>query len=398
MASQLSICLAFFISLLLAVVAFGQQESNALCQYPSARVLDGCPRNTVLVGQNSTSTIFRTIQNAILSLPNDNTSQTILVLPGNYTEQLNVTRKGPITLLGVTRNPRDQAANMVMVNWNSANGAGSGFNDNAYTSVLTVAPNLNASLTGSGNTGFPVPADTPFGNTDFRAYNIDFRNNFAPRAAGPSLAVSISRANAGFYYCGIYSFQDTVYIGKLGNAFFYGAEIAGQTDFLYGFGTAWIEHSNLTLRGCGGGVIAWKGTNTTSFANKYGCYISNSFLNAANASIAPSMKGKCSLGRPWNAQHRSVYMNTWMDASILPAGYTKWTNNPATNNYNNYTIMAEYGSSGPGFNLTARLAGNVSKELNATTVRPYDSPRDVFMTPNGQQPDVAWIDESMMKC
>lgn len=207
MASQLSICLAFFISLLLAVVAFGQQESNALCQYPSARVLDGCPRNTVLVGQNSTSTIFRTIQNAILSLPNDNTSQTILVLPGNYTEQLNVTRKGPITLLGVTRNPRDQAANMVMVNWNSANGAGSGFNDNAYTSVLTVAPNLNASLTGSGNTGFPVPADTPFGNTDFRAYNIDFRNNFAPRAAGPSLAVSISRANAGFYYCGIYSFQ-----------------------------------------------------------------------------------------------------------------------------------------------------------------------------------------------
>jgi hypothetical protein len=133
--------------------------------------------------------------------------QTILILPGNYTEQLNITRKGPIRLLGQTRNPRDQAANLVTVNWNSANFAGSGFNDNAYTSVLTVAPNLNASLTGSGNTGFPVPADTPFGNTDFRAYNIDFRNNFAPRAAGPSLAVSISRANAGFYYCGIYSFQ-----------------------------------------------------------------------------------------------------------------------------------------------------------------------------------------------
>ena len=48
--------------------------------------------------------------------------------------------------------------------------------DNAATQVLTVSPNLNATLTGSGPTGFAVPANTPFGCTDFRAYNIDFRN------------------------------------------------------------------------------------------------------------------------------------------------------------------------------------------------------------------------------
>jgi pectinesterase len=73
-----------------------------------------------------------------------------------------------------------------------------------------VAPNLNASLTGSGNTGFPVPPDTPFGNIDFRVYNIDFRNVYAELGVGPSLAVSVSRANAGFYFSGFYSYQDTV--------------------------------------------------------------------------------------------------------------------------------------------------------------------------------------------
>lgn len=52
--------------------------------------------------------------------------------------------------------------------------------DNAFTSTLTIAPTLNASLTGAGPTGFDVPADTPFGCTDFRTYNLDLINDFAP--------------------------------------------------------------------------------------------------------------------------------------------------------------------------------------------------------------------------
>jgi hypothetical protein len=60
------------------------------------------------------------------------------------------------------------------------------------------------------HSGDPVPADTPFGNTDFRAYNIDFINDFKNYASGPALAVSVSYANTGFYYCGFYSYQDTV--------------------------------------------------------------------------------------------------------------------------------------------------------------------------------------------
>jgi len=181
-----------------------------LCQAPTTNTLDGCPSNTILVSQTNYSNIsFTTIQSAIESLPEDSSFWTILVEPGNYTEQLNITRVGPLTILGQTRNPSEQGKNLVTVYWAAAN-VNVSYPDNAYTSVLTVAPTLEASLTGSGPTGYPVPAGTPFGNIDFRAYNIDFRNVFSEASVGPSLAVSVSRANAGFYRCGFYSYQDTV--------------------------------------------------------------------------------------------------------------------------------------------------------------------------------------------
>lgn len=178
------------------------------CQLPTRNPLDGCPKNTLLVGPGQK---FATVQSAVLSLPNNTVASHILILPGNYTEQVNVTRAGPVYLFGQTLHPNDQSKNTVNIIWRNATGSGITPNiDNAYTSTLTVAPTFNSSTTGSGPTGNPVPADTPFGNTDFRAYNLNFVNDYRPYAAGPALAVSVSYANTGFYFCGFYSYQDTV--------------------------------------------------------------------------------------------------------------------------------------------------------------------------------------------
>jgi hypothetical protein len=315
--------------------------------------------------------------------------------------------------------------------WASANTDNTGkTTDNAVTTVLTVAPTWNASLTGSGPTGFAVPADTPFGSSDFRAYNIDFRNVYSQYSAGPALAVGVSYANAGFYGCGFYSYQDTVYVGKLGNAYFYDNVIAGQTDFLYGFGTAWIEQSTLALRSCGGGITAWKGEwllsgcppgqplrwsgdgkwgnllwnleltceligSNTTFTNKYGVYISSSNVVAANSTVASSIEGKCALGRPWNNLHRSIFAETRLDASILPAGYIIWS--ATDTRFANTTLEAVYDNSGPGNNVTAQLASNVTVVLDAGGYEPYSSPAKVFITPEGDPDNTAWIDRSVYK-
>ncbi|OAK94171.1 pectin methylesterase [Phaeosphaeriaceae sp. SRC1lsM3a] len=377
--------LAVAATFLTACVAISSIDRRT-CQFPSQNPLEGCPKDTILVGPNEK---YNTVQSAVLSLPNDTSSRYILISPGNYTEQVNVTRPGPVYLFGQTKYPNEQNKNTVSIIWRNATGAEANSTlDNAYTSTLTVAPTFNSSKTGSGPTGDPVPAGTPFGNVDFRAYNIDFANDFRPYSSGPALAVSVSYANTGFYHCGFYSYQDTVYIGKLGNAYFYKNEIAGQTDFFYGFGTAWIQSSLVTLRNCGGGITAWKGTNTT-FENKYGVYIHDSNVKRANTSL--EITGKCPLGRPWNALHRSIFANCDLDDSIKPSGYIAWGTTDPRLGAN--TTMAEYKDYGPGWNATGRAVGNITIVMNDKQYEPYSTPHKVFQYPsNGTFGNTRWID------
>ncbi|KAJ2896465.1 hypothetical protein MKZ38_005553 [Zalerion maritima] len=367
--------------------------SQSLCQLQtSPHPLLGCPKGTILVSPSGSGD-FTSIQSAIASLPNDTSSHTILVQPANYSEQLNVTRPGPLTILGgTTFKSLLSGENLVKVHHSAANHDSSGkIQDNYFTSVLAVAPNMNASLTGNGPTGFDVPNDTPWGSSDFRAYDMDFvnGNEGAEWSNGPALAVNVARANGGFYGCGFYSWQDTVFIGKLGNAYFYDCKVAGQTDFLYGFGTLYIEKSELLLRSCGGGIAAWKGANT-SFENGYGVYISDSSVVAANKSIASEIYHSCPLGRPWNALHRSVFMNSYFDASILPAGYVIWSESDARSGEN--TTMAVYKDYGPGWNVTAlEESSKVTTVLTKEEAKEYRQPQDVFMDENGE-PNWGWID------
>ncbi|KAJ3123414.1 hypothetical protein HK100_011609 [Physocladia obscura] len=331
------------------------------------------------------STAFKSVQSAVESLPNNTVAYQILILSGTYVEQVNVSRAGPIYLLGQTTTPSNRTFNTVKISWAAWAGTG----DDAYTATLTVAPNLDAALTGSGPTGFAVPSNTAFGNTDFRAYNIDFINDYKPYSGSPSLALSVGYSNTGFYRSRFYSYQDTVYVGKLGNAYFYDNEIAGETDFFYGFGTAWVNSSLITLRSCGGGITAWKGTNTT-FVNSYGVYIHDSVIQKANSSL--SIKGKCALGRPWNAEHRSIFANTSFDNSILPGGYIEWSSSDPRLGVN--TTMAVYADYGAGYNTTALAANSkITKIFTAAQYVPYSTTALVFQAPfTGVYGNNLWIE------
>jgi hypothetical protein len=124
-------------------------QTYAECQRITKEPLEGCPEGTIYVSQNDTSAGFQSIQAAILSIPNNTDAYTILIAPGIYTEQLNVTRQGPLVLLGQSDSPlngesysdvsgyntTDQArANDVQIYWNAAN-YNSTFTDNVFTGV-----------------------------------------------------------------------------------------------------------------------------------------------------------------------------------------------------------------------------------------------------------------------
>lgn len=99
-----------------------------------------------------------------------------------------------------------------------------------------------------------------------------------------------------------------------------------------------MTNSHILLRSCGGGITAWKGTNTT-FPNKYGVYIVDSNVSRANNTLIDIVH-TCPLGRPWNAQHRSVFAHTFLDDSILPAGYVAWSVTEPRVNYSEWFLAA----------------------------------------------------------
>src|SRR5262249_12836083 len=57
------------------------------------------------------------------------------------------------------------------------------------------------------------------------------------------------------------------------------------------------------------------------------------------------------VGRPWRPYAASVFLNTEMSANVRPAGWNNW-NDPAKEKTARY---AEFGSSGPGAGISARV-------------------------------------------
>ena len=121
-----------------------------------------------------------------------------------------------------------------------------------------------------------------------------------------------------------------------------------------------------------------------------GVYIHDSKVQKANSSLA--ITGKCALGRPWNALHRSIFANTYLDDSIEPNGYVEWSASEPRVNSN--TTMAEFKTHGPGFNATGRAESKVSIVMDKRQYEPYSTVDKVFQFPfTGKGGNTKWIDK-----
>ncbi|KAG1822654.1 carbohydrate esterase family 8 protein [Suillus subaureus] len=299
--------------------------------------LTGCPAGTLFVSPTDSRASFTSVQAAIKSLPQTGDA-VILIGEGEYFEQVNIARSAPLTLLGqldpsTAYHSAGNASqrNLVHIWYNLY--VESGLTDEE-TATLTVAP-------ASGEN---------FGNTNFRAYNIDFENRAANYSISQALVTSISYANASFYGCAFAGWQDTWYTGSGAYTYVVDSIIYGQTDYLFGFGLAWFQNVILANRACGGGITAWQGKSGT----KNGAYIADSkIIRSPDANATTVTKSGCSLGRPWNALAIAVYLNTYMDESIRPAGFSSWS---GKGSIPDTTYYAEFNSSGPGGSTSARVA------------------------------------------
>ncbi|EMD39671.1 carbohydrate esterase family 8 protein [Gelatoporia subvermispora B] len=325
----------------------------------------GCPSGTVFVSQTDPRANFSSVQQAITSLPESGTA-TILIGQGVYHETVNITRVEPMVLLGqldpkTAFDPAGNASTRNLVQIWDNKFVENGLSDEE-TAVFTVSRGTGAK----------------FGSVDFKAYNIDFQNRAANYSISQALVTDISYANASFYGCTFAGYQDTWYTGHSGNTYVIDSIIFGQTDYLFGFGTAWFQNVILANRACGGGLVAWQ--STTGTLN--GAYIADSkVIRSPDANVTTVTTGECFLGRPWNALAATVYLRTSMDESINAAGFKAWGD--GRNTIENTTFYAEFDSSGPGGNTSMRVAQD--HILTSQEARPYTIEGVFLGTP-------AWID------
>ena len=139
-----------------------------------------------VVSTTPTDGQYGTVQAAIAALPADGAPKTILILPGTYTEQININRTGKVTLRGTTSFPNDFSQNQVKIQFSYGVSTSAGQNE--------LTPVINSKKTdGSG----------------LALYNIDFQNLFPQTNSYAALAADFYGTNMAAYGCSFIGFQDT---------------------------------------------------------------------------------------------------------------------------------------------------------------------------------------------
>lgn len=135
------------------------------------------------------------------------------------------------------------------------------------------------------------------------------------KSKGQAMAIRQRGKRAVYKNVALQGIQDTYYLNKAdGSAYFETSVIAGQTDYVYGDGTAWFEQC--TLHNTGAGYITAPNTQPGYYGMVFnGCTVEG------DASAA----GQFYLGRPWGDSPHATYLNTTFKQLPKEEGWGKMT-------------------------------------------------------------------------
>ncbi|HKR10634.1 MAG TPA: pectate lyase [Pyrinomonadaceae bacterium] len=300
---------------------------------------------TVVVATDGSGS-FRSIQQAINHLPANNDRRVVIhIKPGVYQEQLRIDKR-LVTLRG----------------------------EDPLKTVIT----HHVSALQAGSTRLAFTAYVNSGN--FHAENLTFENTFGIGSQAVALFVDADRAE--FRNCRFLGWQDTLFVNGTRHSF-KDCYIEGHVDFIFGSASAIFE--NCTIHSKGEGYVT--AHYRTNDEENTGFVFVRSRLTGANTG-----KGVF-LGRPWRAFARVVFVECWLGSHIRPEGWDNWRD-PSREKTASF---AEYKSTGPGANPTARVAW--SKQLTATEAAAFSrsrffagAPRSLTGKFNQAVGTIAWND------
>ncbi|KAI3524869.1 hypothetical protein L1887_03536 [Cichorium endivia] len=194
----------------------------------------------------------------------------------------------------------------------------------------------------------------------FLARDIGFHNIAGPEKH-QAVALRINADLAAVFRCVINGYQDTLYVHSF-RQFYRECDIYGTVDYIFGNAAVVFQGCNIISRMPMPGqftVIAAQSRDSPdqqtgiSFQN---CSIlatedlqarSSGFVS--NSSSIPAVKSY--LGRPWRTYSRTVFIESYIDGLIDPAGWIPWSGDGGLDSL----YYGEYGNIGPGSTLDGRV-------------------------------------------
>ncbi|KAL2498604.1 putative pectinesterase/pectinesterase inhibitor 17 [Abeliophyllum distichum] len=182
---------------------------------------------------------------------------------------------------------------------------------------------------GGGSTTFNSATVAVTGE-GFIARGITFRNTAGPQNH-QAVALRSGSDLSVFYRCSFEGYQDTLYVHSQ-RQFYKECYIYGTVDFI--FGNAAVVLQNCMIYGrrpMDKQKITITAQGRTDPNQNTGISIHNSRVMAAS-DLRPVLSSfRTFLGRPWKQYSRTVFLQTYMDSLVDPAGWLEWDGNFALN-------------------------------------------------------------------
>lgn len=277
--------------------------------------------NYITVGQQG-NTDFSSVQDAVNAVPDNNADWVeISIRAGVYREKIVIPSSKPFLIL-----------------------QGEG------RSSTIIAHREAASTSGTADS-----ATVTVWAQSFVAKGIGFQNDAPPaepgQVDGQAVAVLLAADMAAFYSCGFYGGQDTLF-DFAGRHYFKDCYFEGNIDIISGNGQSVFKsceiHEIATQTYISGSLTAQKRSSSDE----------NTGFVFINCKVTGSGTGQVFLGRAWGPYSRVVFLYTFMDSTIIPAGWADWSN-PSRERTVYY---GQYQCSGPGSDVSQRV--NWSHELS----------------------------------
>lgn len=204
-------------------------------------------------------------------------------------------------------------------------------------------------ITGSNNVGSGLyntlrTSTVGISGEGFLARDMTFRNTAGPEGY-QAVALRASADFLVFYRCSFEGYQDTLY-ALSSRQFYRDCKIYGTVDFIFGNAIASFQSCDLLARR----PLQGQQNTITAQGRKVDVDISGfsfqncSLLAAQDLASAPFTVFSY-LGRPWKAYSRTVFMQSFFDSLIHPAGWLAWN---ASNPFTDTVYYGEYENRGPG--------------------------------------------------